>query len=185
MSPQDCEDDETECPGGCCSEEGWACCEDGEYCAETLDDCPDFIGRSSALRKAPKVGGLRACDDDETECPGGCCSEEGWACCEDGEYCAETLDDCPDFIGRSNPNDAPSHRNPRSVQRPRYYRRPPPSSDPSSSPSSPAETAALDCSGETCDEDGSEWCCPDDSYECCEDSPNYCAADEDDCPDDD
>ncbi len=126
------------------------------------------------------------CEDDETECPGGCCSEEGWACCEDGEYCAETLDDCPDFIGRSNPNDAPSHHNPRSVQRPRYYRRPPPSSDPSSPPSSPpAETAALDCSGETCDEDGSEWCCPDDSYECCEDSPNYCAADEDDCPDDD
>ncbi len=42
----------------------------------------------------------RACDDDQTECPAGCCPDDLGTdayCCPDNLYCAQTAEECPCF----------------------------------------------------------------------------------------
>ena len=99
-----CGPEETECPNACCPVANFLCCPDGRYCAETPDKCPpsksdsskelsDSFKELSDSFKELSVAKI-TCDPDETECPGGCCSEANWFCCPDGRYCAATAEDC-------------------------------------------------------------------------------------------
>ena len=92
-----CGDDETTCPNGCCPvppELNWWCCED--YCAATAADCP-FVAKQVRLMELAKN---KQCGPDETSCPGGCCPYENWFCCPDAYYCAATAADCP-FVAKT------------------------------------------------------------------------------------
>merc|ERR1711997_22723 len=92
---------------GCCVKVGLECCDDGLYCVkDKAKTCPDGSPNklkamlpNNGLMKTSAVSELKNDCEPGTQCPSGCCDEEGWFCCADGLYCARTENDCPNFKG--------------------------------------------------------------------------------------
>merc|ERR1711936_9236 len=93
LRSEQCGENETECPAGCCPEANWYCCPDNMYCAATAADCP-FVAKKEKLMK---MAAKKQCEG--TMCPAGCCPEVDWYCCPDNMYCAATAADCP-FVAK-------------------------------------------------------------------------------------